>query len=146
MTMDRFAYALYCDDIRHEVGGKFSLIGCYRGDLIVVGDLPATLPKLCVAVWISTDIENPIKKASIRILQNEDEILSTELDVSSLEMLSGRGGDRNRMAISAQVVLSSFKIERTGVLRTLIEVDGETLRAGGLILGAQEPEIQGQLT
>jgi hypothetical protein len=38
-------YAIICDDIRHEIGDKFSLIGVYGSD-ICVAQIPFTLPKL----------------------------------------------------------------------------------------------------
>lgn len=44
-----FEYAIICDDIRHEIGDKFSLIGIYGSD-ISVAQLPFFFPKLCVVV------------------------------------------------------------------------------------------------
>lgn len=43
-------HALWCDDIRQEVGNKPSFMGVYTGAL-VVPQLPLTLPKLCV--WLT---------------------------------------------------------------------------------------------
>lgn len=37
---------IICDDIREEVGNKFSLIGIYRGDVLNL-HMPHVLPKLC---------------------------------------------------------------------------------------------------
>lgn len=45
---------VYCDDIRQELGSKFSYMGVYGSDL-VLQSLPATLPKLCIAVKLVTD-------------------------------------------------------------------------------------------
>jgi hypothetical protein len=44
----RHVETLFCDDIRHEVGGKLSYIGVYSGGLFVRA-FPVTLPKLCLA-------------------------------------------------------------------------------------------------
>jgi hypothetical protein len=44
-----FEYAIICDDIRHEMGNKFSLIGIYGSDL-QVAQLPFLFPKLSVAI------------------------------------------------------------------------------------------------
>jgi len=51
MERDRpvFEYAIICDDIRHEMGDKFSLIGIYGSD-IHVAQLPFLFPKFCVAI------------------------------------------------------------------------------------------------
>jgi hypothetical protein len=44
-----FEYAIICDDIRHEIGDKFSLIGVYGSDICAV-ELPFFFPKLCAVV------------------------------------------------------------------------------------------------
>jgi hypothetical protein len=45
----QFEYAIICDDIRHEMGDKFSLMGVY-GSHMGVAQLPFVLPKLSVAI------------------------------------------------------------------------------------------------
>ena len=41
----------FADDLRNEVGGKYSLIGIYTIDLILSGvEFPVTLPKFCVLI------------------------------------------------------------------------------------------------
>lgn len=42
-------YAIICDDIRHEVGNKFSLIGVYGSD-IYPASMPFLFPKLSFAI------------------------------------------------------------------------------------------------
>ena len=39
---DPFALTTFCDDIRYEVGGKYSLIGIYRDDIVFQSDLHPT--------------------------------------------------------------------------------------------------------
>jgi hypothetical protein len=46
MTAQRTVIAQFCDDVRQEIGNKFSLMGCYGSDLYVPA-FPITLPKLC---------------------------------------------------------------------------------------------------
>jgi hypothetical protein len=43
-------HVIFCDDIRHEITGKVSLIGAYAGIMFVQGNFPVTLPKLCVRI------------------------------------------------------------------------------------------------
>ena len=45
----KLEYAMICDDIRHEVGDKFSLIGVYGSD-IYAANMPFLFPKLSVAI------------------------------------------------------------------------------------------------
>jgi hypothetical protein len=44
-----FATTIFCDDIRPELGGKFSYMGVYFG-VMYVRKFPITLPKFCLAV------------------------------------------------------------------------------------------------
>lgn len=41
---------VFCDDIRQEIGGKFSYIGVYRGAINISATLPVALPKLAMAI------------------------------------------------------------------------------------------------
>ena len=47
-----YGVATFCDDIRQEVGNKFSLIGCYNDEMLLPygTEFPAILAKLGVAV------------------------------------------------------------------------------------------------
>ncbi len=43
-------FVTFCDDIRHEVSGKMTLVGVYDGLMMLGGALPITLPQLCAAI------------------------------------------------------------------------------------------------
>lgn len=51
-----YGHTIFCDDVRQEIGGKTSLMGIYKGTLVVQGPAPVTLPRLCLH---STFIERP---------------------------------------------------------------------------------------
>ncbi len=55
MGIDRFVSSQFCDDVRHEIGGKYSLIGCYGGYL-QVSPIPSVLPKLCAFLKAYTSV------------------------------------------------------------------------------------------
>jgi hypothetical protein len=57
--------AIYCDDIRSELGGKVSLMGVYSGDMFF-RELPGVLPKLCAHVLLRLPFSRPPKQ-QIRI-------------------------------------------------------------------------------
>ncbi|MHB2205089.1 hypothetical protein [Methylobacterium sp. CM6257] len=52
MCAERIAWGqtLFCDDIRHELGNKLSIIGIYQSDFIVNADFPLMIPKFCLYV------------------------------------------------------------------------------------------------
>jgi hypothetical protein len=103
--MERHLQTIFCDDIRHELGGKLSYIGVYSGRLIVP-DFPVTLPKLCVAVCALTSAERPFGNLVLRVLKDDDVVTEGVLDESQLstafESTGGRsfcrGGARARIA------------------------------------------------
>jgi hypothetical protein len=47
---DVYGYTIFCDDIRHELGGKVSFMGSYGGSLSVTHDFPAALPKFGLSI------------------------------------------------------------------------------------------------
>lgn len=80
---DRYVHALWCDDIRQEIGNKPSFMGAYVGGL-TVPSLPTMLPRLSVYVWVTTPIEHPFRKAVVKIIRN-DGFLVAELTAGNIE-------------------------------------------------------------
>ncbi len=81
--IDRYIHALWCDDIRQEVGNKPSFMGAYVAGL-TVSSLPTVLPRLSVYVWATTSIEHPFGKAVVKIIR-DDGFLVAEFAASNIE-------------------------------------------------------------
>lgn len=64
---------LYCDDIRHEVAGKLSLIGVYA-DALLVHDFPVTLPKLCVFARLAAQSQDIPAFQALEVLKDGEVI------------------------------------------------------------------------
>jgi hypothetical protein len=43
-------FVTFCDDIRHEVTGKMTLVGTYQSQINVMGNSPVVLAQLCVLI------------------------------------------------------------------------------------------------
>jgi hypothetical protein len=72
-------HALWCDDIRQEVGNKPSFMGVYTGAL-VVPQLPLTLPKLCVWLTLSAPQDQPLQDLEVAVaLEGGAELLRLPL-------------------------------------------------------------------
>lgn len=68
-------HALWCDDIRQEIGNKPSFMGVYTGAL-VVPQLPVTLPKLCVWLTLSAPQDLPLQDVAVTVaLEGDAELL-----------------------------------------------------------------------
>lgn len=70
MTAPRHVHAIWCDDIRQEVGNKPSFMGVYTGGLIVPA-LPTVLPRLAIWCWVVTPIDRPIEKLRLAVLRDD---------------------------------------------------------------------------
>ncbi|GAN94051.1 hypothetical protein Gbth_044_008 [Gluconobacter thailandicus F149-1 = NBRC 100600] len=62
-----FGTSIFCDDVRHEVDNKFSLVGCYGSQMLLNGSAPLKLPTFAVFVKIIFPINYPFKKILVRV-------------------------------------------------------------------------------
>lgn len=69
-TSQRSIHVIWCDDVRHEMGNKPSLMGVYTEQL-VMPMLPASVNRLCAYVQLATPIDRPFKDLDVRILRND---------------------------------------------------------------------------
>ena len=142
----RFLTAIFCDDIRQEVGGKLSFMGCYQGELIVPM-APVALPKLCVFATIWTPKERPFKSLMLRIVQDDDkELARLEISEESFEE-AGQIFDETatRKMVSTAIAFSPFAIDKPNSLRLVATTEeGEIIGPRLLIkvVTAQEPVAQ----
>ena len=116
---DRFVTAIFCDDMRLEIGNKMSFMGCYQGDLFVAS-APIVLPKFCVHATVWTPKENRFHALSVRFVLNDIELARVEAPVSDPEVAT-RIVDESatRVGISVAIAFSPFMIEKPTTLRVL---------------------------
>jgi hypothetical protein len=132
--MNRNIQTIFCDDIRHEIDGKISYIGAYNG-VLFVSNFPATLPKLCLSVIALTPSGKPFTKLKMRVLHNDAEMFTGELDENQLSEITGsisaNGSEDAWLSLQSFVVFSPFTIEAPGKIRVLVETEeGELLGPG----------------
>lgn len=80
-------YTIFCDDIRHEITGKTTLVGVYNNQMIVTGNLPVTLPQICAAITLRLlPPEEPVKPIVKIFRSDEPEPLFVfEADIEPVE-------------------------------------------------------------
>ena len=126
---------IYCDDIRQEVGNKFSYMGVYSSELIVPST-PVLLPKLCIAVKVSTDIGDPFEALEARVVKvkgdDETELLSTGALQLPTELYGLDDGVNRRFAVQLTFMLAPFQIDEETNLRVKAITEREELRGMGL--------------
>ncbi|SRR5713226_1625668 len=137
--MNRHVTAIYCDDIRFELGNKHSYIGVYFGKMFV-SQFPVQLPKLCIAISVHTPIGTPFKKATIRVLNGKIAIAEIPLDENTLntqvippEVLKNDDSETERIfQWSTIVALTPFQIDGPTMLRIRVQTETEELKGPGL--------------
>ncbi len=134
MSETRYVTVQFCDDIRQEIGNKYSLVGCY-GPTMLLSAVPVILPKLCAFVRIYTPANRPFAKLSIRVLRGDQLLTEMEIpqevlaSISAVEHLAGE----NVVMLGSGLAISPLPIEEPCKLRIEVETDegplkGETLR------------------
>jgi hypothetical protein len=135
-------YSLFCDDIREEVNGKTSYVGAYNGSIIGYGPAPATLPKLCIAIFYMqapTDESRPVK---IKILF-EHEGVETVLIEGDLPPEGFHAVPIEPLltdpllGANVNIVLSPFTIERDGLLKARAYYGDEEIKLGSIAVRNQ---------
>lgn len=124
---DRQLTAIFCDDIRHEMGNKMSFMGCYQGELFIAAT-PALLPKLCVYASAWTLKGKPFKTLVFRIVQDDkNELARLEIPAQALEEAAQiQDPTATRKTVSTAIAFSPFFIEEPTSLRLMaITEDGE---------------------
>lgn len=132
--MSRFAYSIFCDDIRHEVNGKLSIIGTYDAQLFVP-IFPATISKLCAIVTVLTSEDEPFSDIRIKGIFGEQELFNLHIDRSQLEAAAA---DERRpqkgpiKKIQTMAILSPVSFDAPGKITIEVLADGQAIECSGL--------------
>jgi hypothetical protein len=146
--MDRHIQTVFCDDIRHELGGKLSYIGVYSS-VLFVPTFPATLSKLCLAMNVLTPADRPFAKLTVRLLKDEGVLVEGTLDDSQLSAAvdvpaEGVMAKDRVLALQSVIVFSPFVLEGPCTLRVRAETEEGELRGLGLRVEQAPAEMVSQ--
>lgn len=83
IVTERYCHSLFCDDIRQETTGKWIYIGVYQGQMLVQS-FPINLPSLSVVITCVTPADRPFQKLKIRVLKDDEELITEEVPVEAL--------------------------------------------------------------
>ena len=144
MAADRasFGFSLFCDDIRHELGGKYSLIGLYDGELIFPKPttFPTIIPKFVIFVKYFEIIGTCEEDLSLQITLPGDELDKPSVvnnisrkDISSVPVPPSSVEDSQGLyTLNLPFVLSPFTIKCEGLLRVRMYSGADKIRLGSL--------------
>ncbi|MDP1679015.1 MAG: hypothetical protein Q8L02_02625 [Candidatus Nitrotoga sp.] len=138
----RVVFAYFCDDIRQEVGNKFSFVGCYQG-VMVVQQFPAQLPKLCAHIIVLTPTGKPFERLVLRAKLNEDVVAELEFPVSNwVDNFNEKAAstELGRLSVQAMIVLSPLIVTEPSKLYTEAETEDGIISGSYLTIRAPLPE------
>lgn len=121
--MIRSIFTLYSDDIRQEIGNKFTYVGTYSGSMHVT-KIPITLPRLCTTVFCTHDKDKPIKNIEIEVFLGDDVIANSSFSPEEMPV-NGNATDDHPGVIQANFVFSPLEISEPKAVRVKITADGE---------------------
>ena len=133
MPEARYVTVQFCDDIRQEVGNKYTLVGCY-GPSMLLSAMPVVLPKLCAFVRIYTPVNRPFAKLSIRVLRGDQLLTEMEIPQEVLASISAVGhlAGENIVMVGSGLAISPLPIEEPCTLRIEVDTDAGLLKGGAL--------------
>jgi hypothetical protein len=140
--MNRYGYSIFCDDIRNEAGGKLSFIGCYNGIILISGQFPLVLPKLCVHVHILSPASQPFSSIAVRCyLPGDDkpffeEPIETPEHHDQTELVANLKADTSAplfIVAATSLIFAPLELRSSGLMRVRAVIDADQeLRLGSL--------------
>jgi len=143
----RHIETLFCDDIRHEMGGKLSFIGAYSGELLVPA-FPARLPKLCLFVRMVTPVEEPFRSLDLRVLKDAETVRGIAFNKEQLTALSdlaeGMTEEQRKTHVLPNQVIVTFspmQFDEPCILRVSVRTEEGELCGLGLKVDRAQPPV-----
>lgn len=146
----RHAWAVYCDDIRHEIGNKMSFMGIYNAEMYF-NEFPSLLPKLSIVAYCQTNVHKLIKDLKCEIYIDDALAISHDItqnmDPPSKEALIERGTEQDPIELIYYTFSTQFNnllFDKPTTIKAIFIADGETISAGKLRVKAvsANPPIQ----
>lgn len=129
MADDIRVSAIFCDDIRQEVGGKHSFMGVY-GPECVLKTLPGTIPRLCIAIIAIMSPGSDISDISAEMLGPDGNLQAfpVTMDASHLRLAN------RDLPLQVNLILigGAVEVKEASKLSVSIKINGTNFEAGEL--------------
>jgi hypothetical protein len=122
MDERRAVVGIFCDDVRNEIGNKFTLVGCYGPDMLLAS-FPAVLPKLGILARAITPADHPFQKLTLRLWLNSDLLGEVDVPLSEATKASEKPTDTKWLSVQAVMLASPVLLQGPGEFR--LEADTE---------------------
>ncbi|MBI3439005.1 MAG: hypothetical protein HY054_10255 [Proteobacteria bacterium] len=141
MAKEPWGYTLFCDDVREEITGKYSLIGVYRQDLIIQGTLPAKLSKLCLVVNYVQPANAPKLPLTLKVfLPGVETPISIDVDLSQIPDQAIEDPENQQIKFQAVMALADLLLQEAGTIKVRVYRNDVEIKCGGIKVYAMQPE------
>lgn len=142
MTIEAYGITVFCDDIRHEINGKMTLVGCYSSELNFSGPAPGVLPTFAALVSLRFPNGISFETLNLSVMKAEggecSEIFSAETKISPEAFLDESDNveeniDDKVLSVVVPIQWSPLVFSASALLRVRAKLDtGQEVRAGSL--------------
>ena len=138
-------YTMFCEDIRYELNGKFSLMGNFGNTLVSLGPFPLILPKLCLYLSYYQRREDGFEDVKFEAVliagDQQTTVWETSIPSSALESTpiteDVKKSDDPVIAMHLPLELQNFLIQGPGRIRVYAQRGEERIRIGSLSITSQ---------
>jgi hypothetical protein len=154
--IEPYGNTLFCDDIRTESSGQFSLIGVYPTGILIQTPFPAAIPKFGFSIAFMEPYELARKRdypVSINICLpgDTDPVIRGEIPAPNIEALdaaaesvASRDGSEDigppSLRIVVNILMQHMTLRQPGLIRVRINYGSRTIKCGTLsVIAAPVP-------
>ena len=134
MSANFSCVSVFCDDIRHEINGKISLMGLY-GDIMYVPDFPFTASKICAYfdLRVPPNMQNATD-AMLTVMKGADKVSSITLPLGSHENAPKvpHGKPHVYGRSSGAMEFPAMTLTEPTLLEVIVQMDGQSVIGGRL--------------
>lgn len=147
---DVFISAIYCDDIRSEVGSKVSLMGVYNSELLVK-EFPLALPKFFIQANARMSLDSQAEDLKFQVLLGDDVVSELSLPEGYLQETRAELAKTNTSADSWLGVGVTFQFQglsvaTPGKIKVQAVIDDKIIKGNALRIkeaGAEDTPASG---
>lgn len=131
----------FCDDIRHEVGGKVSFIGAYSQKMLVQ-QFPVRLPKLCVHFEFTGPIDEMPAKVTFHMAHDDKELARAEIEIGRDASAAEQKKEAAKFTIRGGLTATVVDIKEATILKVVAETEGKRYDGPQLEVCVGGPPVQ----
>lgn len=138
MPGPRYAFCVFCDDLRVEIGNKLSFMGVYSGDMIfppgAPPGVPVVVPRFAIIAWLISDIDDMPERVLLKVTTppGSTEIFRNEISGDQIPSPGVPREGSTRYVLQITMPITNLPLQSDGNIEVIIETERETLRAGRL--------------